>query len=198
MVLSGTCCALPLLGILARSVSLAKLQAPWWLTMLPFTPTDPAAALRPHWILACVATEGLESGGAKETLKRAQREETELWRSLLPSCHQRREKFYRHEEWPPQSMWPRVWERWGVTRHSRQFAFYELNYLSSVLWFSLDFSNAKDGRTKKMLKVFFKSKHCTEGILTSQIKSRCLKLKHINYVSLKISYICDENLSFRT
>lgn len=34
-----------------------------------------------------------------------------------------------------------------------------------------------------------KSKYCTEGILTSQMKNRCLKLKHINYLSLKISYI---------
>lgn len=99
----------------------------------------------------------------------------------------------------PEHMAPKPGERWSVTGHSCQFVFYEMIYLfSCIVNFFKKFSNAKDGQTKKMLRVFFQSKHCTEGILTSQIKSRCLKLKHINYVSLKISYICDENLPFRT
>lgn len=41
-----------------------------------------------------------------------------------------------------------------------------------------------------------KSKYCTEGILPSQMKNRCLKLKHIKLFELKdFIYLCGENLS---
>lgn len=58
-----------------------------------------------------------------------------------------------------------------------------------MYWDFYKFSNSEDGQAKMMLSKKKKSKHCTEGILTSQMKNRCLKLKHINYLSLKISYI---------
>lgn len=55
-----------------------------------------------------------------------------------------------------------------------------------MYWDFENFSNSKDGQMKMTLSRK-KSKHCTERILTSQIKNRCLKLKHINYLSLTIS-----------
>lgn len=105
--------------------------------------------------------EGLESGGVKETLKKAQREETELSEALNKSpflflSSKKRAVFIDTKNDLPRAHGPKAWATiWcGRTQLSIWILENDL-FIQCIVIFFLNFSTAKDGQTKKMLRFSF-------------------------------------------